>query len=141
MKTIKFYHQHGGITEELVAPFVQNLENGFHRFSVNTNQIHTTSCIEVKDTTIRWMYRGERNYTSPIAVNEMPQLTTTLTIICSVEDNEIFIITAYWGKLAAKEPATAKDHELDEAIEFWSNHALCFEENEIYRLGEQPDWY
>lgn len=141
MKTINFYHQHDGITEELLAPYVNNLESGFHRFSVKTNEIHTTSCIEVKDTTIvRWMYRGERNYSSPIAVNECPQETSTLTIICNVEDDEIFIITAYWGELAPKEPATANPDEKEESISFWKTHALCFEKGEVYRLGRIPVW-
>ena len=88
MKAINFYHQHDGITEELLAPYVEHLENGFHRFSVSTNEMHTTSCIEVKDTTIvKWMYRGDREYLSPIAVNEIPQKTSTLSIICIVDDD------------------------------------------------------
>ncbi len=142
MKTINFYHQHEGITEELLAPYINNLSNGFHRFSIETNEVHTTSCIEIKDTTIvKWMYRGERNYTSPIAVTEIPQKTSTLSIICNVSDDEVFIITSYWGELAPKEPATANPNEIDESILFWKTHALCLEYKELYQLGEQPDWY
>lgn len=144
MKTISFYHRHEGITEELIAPYVNNLEHGFHRFSIKTDEVHTTSCIEVKDTTIvKWMYRGDREYLSPIAVNEIPQKTSTLSIICIVDDDldEIFIITSYWGELAPKEPATAKDYEFNDSVKFWSTYALCFEKGETYQLGEQPDWY
>jgi hypothetical protein len=142
MKTISFYHRHEGITEELIAPYVNNLSNGFHHFSVKTNEIHTTSCIEVKDTTIvKWMYRGDREYPSPIAVNEIPQKTSTLSIICDIDDDEVFIITAYWGELAPEEPATTIGYRFNNSVKFWSTHALCFEEGEIYQLGEQPDWY
>ena len=141
-RKIRFIHQHDGLTESTIYPYVVNLNNGFHRFSVEVDGEHYTTCVEVNNTDkIMWYYRGDRRYASPIVTGRLPERTNKLSIVCRVTNNEIIIITAFYGNLAPKEPATCTKDELYESIDFWSTHALIMENGMEHFLANIPQWY
>lgn len=138
---IKIIHNHEGITPELLKPSVKHLADGFHRLQVLVDKTGYTHCVPVDDKVISWKRRGTRPYASPI-VSGSPVKTNYISIICKVNNGICTVITAFWGKLAPKEPENCLPSDnLQESIEFWSTHALLKEKCETYKEDVVPQWY
>jgi hypothetical protein len=76
-------------------------------------------------------YKGHTRF----VLNREPIDSNHITVVIQKERTHYILINAYFGKKAPPEPwdkiAISSAQELSSAIEFWSNHALIFRNEEI----------
>lgn len=148
---ISFNHLHPGVSPFMVRNFIEkgNFEDGVHRVVLQNSRPLQCNCIEINmfDKRVFWGYRGSRKYPSPLisqkdAENVGIRMTTDVTVVFEKKGNRVYVRTCYVGSGSPKEPSTAKYNEMQECIDFWSNHALVPDEFyvEIESLEEVPQW-
>lgn len=150
MKII-YHHLHPGINHKLIKEYINSntFENGIHRVVIqNTKPLQCNRMdVSILDKRVFWGYRGTRKYPSPLITQEDAEdigikMTTDITIVFKIQNDICRIITCYAGSEAPKEPSTALPNEIQESIEFWSNHALIPDEEIQYvkNINELPSW-
>lgn len=98
--------------------------------------IGTDNCVSVSDVDdVRMLYRKGRAGRTPILFGREAPKTSLLTIgICHADDGLETIFTAFTGAKAPKEPwdpSLKSEEEKAVSKQFWSNHALVYDESAI----------
>lgn len=98
-------------------------------------EIGVDSCVEVTESdAVRHLYRKDRKGASPCLLNRKGNPTSLITIgICKDDDGKQTLFTAFYGKLAPKEPwdYSLTETERTESVAFWRTHALCVDSDAI----------
>ena len=146
-----FNHLHPGISPFLIRKYIENgnFEDGTHKVIIQNTKALQCNCVEIDifDKRVFWGYRGTRKYPSPLISQKDAEsvgirMTTDVTIVFEKKGNQVRVRTCYIGSGSPKEPSTAKCYEMQECIDFWSNHALIPDEFylEVESLEEVPKW-
>lgn len=97
-------------------------------------EIGVDSCVEVTESdAVRHLYRKDRKGKTPCLLNRKGNPTSCITIgICKDDDGLNTLFTAFYGKLAPKEPwDCSTETEKAESENFWKTHALCVDSDAI----------
>ena len=87
-----------------------------------------------------------RNYLTRFVRDKEKSLINSLVIILKqdrVNPNQYFLVTMYPGETSCKEPTdpnVADEFEMKQCINFWSNHALIYDESIIQTGTEQANY-
>ena len=146
-----YFHQHPGFSPALIEEQIlaMNLSDGVHKVVVKNDHKELCTCVSVpiSDDRVFWAFRGSRSYPSPMvtledAIEIGMQETDDVTVVLKKKGTLYRIITCYAGVGSPKEPSTAKSWEYEEAVEYWSNHALVPDEDcrRVESLDDMPTW-
>lgn len=129
---------HTDVTEELVAEGLAKIEYTapFMMTGVDFDRvIGKDTCVKVtEEDDVRMMYRKNHTGKTPIVFGREPDDSNHLNIGICDDGGDAVLFTAFVGKSAPKEPwdkNIRSEEERLEAEEFWSKHALCYNENDI----------
>ena len=165
---IKFYHRHTGISYLNVMEIINTYdeketwqEGQIKVLSKYMREIYFSSCVKLdrtnKDKTY-FAFRGDKKYlskmlnTSIFSIEELDELVShqrthwCTAVIKKISEEEYFVITAFWGTPAPKEPGNFSKEErfgkeYKESLEFWKNHALIPEKGEKLTPYDGEDIY
>lgn len=112
-------------------------EGGFYKASINLGRvIGKTSCVEVgPNDDIQYFYRKNRSGVTPfVRGRELEDTTNIVVILREGSHGEPILVTSWYGDLAPMEPWDARRkhctfEEIQECDEFWSSHALVYDES------------
>ncbi len=115
---------------------IDSKDESFIKVAVNFNKtIGHSTCVKVQDgDEFRYAKRLGRKYPTRFVMNREPEPCSTVTVIMKRTPNSdkygYSLLTAYIGGLATKEVHDPKleYEEAHEANEFWSKHALIWDE-------------
>lgn len=102
--------------------------------------IGKTTCVSVDETdTIVMAYRKGRLGPTPMVLNRKPSDCSTLVVILKKMGNSDYILrTTFIGGLSEREPwdpSIADSEEQQRAEDFWSTHALIYDESIIVQTA------
>ena len=105
-----------------------------------------STCVETTAAdTIEYARRKKRDGFSRMVKNRQPRPTNTLTVILKkLEGKDSYLlITAFAGEMAPKEPWNCEpdSDEYHESVNFWKNHALLYNADEIAEVAAQTPMY
>lgn len=140
-------HTEGGMNKELVNEAISYMYANNARFKVKTVHFRRNvgiCCLvpitEADD--VIMVYRKGRQGPTPMVKNRQGEKTNAITIIIRKErnvENHYTLITAFVGEQSFPEPWDKQlkegSKELAESIEFWSTHALLYNEEVIDHLA------
>lgn len=142
-------HHHPEVPTRLLESllfFYEDEPDGNYKIQVETCETHRCNLVNIPitDERVYWGKRGGRRTISPLvkAKDLLPEeisYTSTITIIFKKKNDKISIKTCYWGEGNAPCEPQKGIENLQESIEFWSNHALIPDEK--IKLGEMPKIY
>jgi len=135
------FHPEGGLTLELLQEGLQKInfpkKGDFHKFVLNFHRtIGYSTCVKVtEDDDVVMVYRKGRAGMTPMVKNRVAEPCECLIIILRKDielPNHATLITAFIGAASTPEPwdkrLRKKPHEKAKAEEFWSTHALLYNE-------------
>lgn len=138
------FHPEGGLTKELLAEAISRIDTEGRRHIVEQvefdHQVGYQSCVEVgPDDDVEMVFRKGRSGRTPMVHGREPQPTNSVVVIIGrdqdySEDGNYMLATSFVGTLATREPwdpGLGSGEEIQEAEEFWSKHALLYNEDLI----------
>lgn len=164
---IEYYHKHNEISDIKISEIIEASENknwkpGQVRVLTKfmRGEKHISHCVKLteqdKEKTF-FAFRGDRKYPSKmldISLYSLDKLYDLLkdqqmchctAVIKKIDNEQYFVLTAFWGRPAPKEPGNfhpeeKNSQEYKESIDFWKNHALIPEQGEHLEdfFGEDP---
>lgn len=135
------FHEEGGLTWAMMKEAISHIsivsdEKKAYSYSFDET-IGKVTCVEVDPEIddIVYVYRLNRDGMTPMVKNKEPQDCDTLIVVIGQKNGYYTVATAYIGKIAPREPW---DKDLinnpqlkKESEDFWSCHALVYDENLI----------
>lgn len=138
------FHAEGGLTPEILESAINVIDTEGEKFvkkQINFNQpIGKQSCVEVgPEDEIVMVYRKGRSGRTPMVKNREMEPCSSLTIILKKDqsdeiDDTYKMITAFIGGDSTREPwdpNVENEEEYHACEDFWSSHALVYDENLI----------
>ena len=155
---IQYYHKHAKISDVEISEIIntydekESWEDGQVKVLTKfmSGEKHASSCVTLteqdKGKTF-FAFRGDRKYPSKmlnISLYTLDDLYDLLedqqthyctAVVKKIDNEQYFVITAFWGRPAPKEPGNFHpeekySQEYKESLEFWKNHALIPEYGE-----------
>lgn len=137
--TIEHMEAHADVSFRKLKEAVKRIDyqGGFFKASIDMGRvIGKTTCVEVgPDDEVQHLYRKNRKGTTPFVKGREPEDTTNIVVIFREgRYGNPILITSWYGGLAPMEPWDARrkhcsEEEIRESDEFWSTHALIFDES------------
>ena len=141
---ISHFHSEGDITKDLLAAVLATIEtDDVNRLAKEVKfdrPIGYTNCVDVgPDDEIEMVIRKGRLGRTPMAKNRTAQETPFMTVVIKKDPEypdggNYNLSTCYAGELAPREPwdpSLDNGEEVRESEEFWSKHALVYNEDLI----------
>ena len=136
--TLDHMEAHADVDFDILAEACKKIDyhGGFYKDSINMGRvIGKTTCVEVgPDDDVQYFYRKKRKGTTPFVKGREPEDTTNIVVIFREgKYGNPMLLTSWYGNLAPMEPWDARrkncsEEEIKECEEFWSTHALIFDE-------------
>lgn len=138
------FHAESGLTKELLATAISTIDTKGNTHVVEQvdfdRQVGTQTCVEVgPDDDIEMVFRKFRSGRTPMVHGREPQPTNSVVVVLAKDrnmegDGNYVLLTSYAGERAPREPwdpCISNGEDVMEAEDFWSKHALLYDESLI----------
>lgn len=137
------FHAEGGLTPDLLAAALSTIDTGGRTFLKEQvdfeHPIGKTTCVEVSpDDEVVMVFRKGRSGRTPMVKNREAQPCSSMVVILCKDDtlkdddsDAYVLITSYIGDDAPREPwdpNNENEEACQECEEYWSSHALVYDE-------------